>query len=140
MIRVMCGGCFDCLHIGHVKYLQAAKDLGDSLIVAVTVDTEVHKGPGRPVFHWQERVEMLEALKCVDLVVLTRSGPEAVREWKPDIYCKGIEWMNKLPELAIVESYGGKVVFIDLPTYSSTKILNGELLRERMGLAGKSSR
>ena len=138
MIRVMCGGCFDCLHIGHVRYLQAARNLGDSLIVALTVDSQVDKGPGRPVFGLEDRAQMLEALRCVDLVVFTRSGVDAVREWKPEIYCKGADWADKdIPERAIVEKYGGKVVFIDTPSYSSTKILTGELLGERMAAAGK---
>lgn len=131
---ILCNGVFDCLHIGHLLYLEAAKAIDEDqmLLVALTADSTVHKGPGRPVFPWEERYRMLRALRCVDNVVICWGGPEVVRDYRPAIYVKGKDWEGKLPEQAFVESYGGRVVFIDTPKYSSTKILTGELLNERI--------
>lgn len=135
MVTVMANGCYDCLHLGHVAHLQAAKALGDRLIVALTVDEAVNKGPGRPVFSWEERYRMLWSLACVDVVIRSDSLSKVITQWKPAIYVKGIEYEGMLPEQELVESYGGRVVFLDAkPRYSSTKILSGELLRERMGV------
>jgi rfaE bifunctional protein nucleotidyltransferase chain/domain len=133
MIRVLADGCFDCLHIGHVEHLRAARMLGDTLIVALTSDEFVNKGEGRPCFPWGERANMLRALKCVDRVIFTDTGPSAIRLIKPNIYVKGKEYEGRLPEEDLVKSLGGRVVFLDTtPIYSSTAILNGSLLRDRV--------
>lgn len=132
MIRVLANGCFDCLHVGHVNYLLAAAQLGDHLAVALTIDEFVNKGPGRPVFSYRERYITVGSLFYVNLVFAASSGQRAVLDYRPDIYVKGKDWEGRLPEQAFVESYGGRVVFIDAPVYSSTKILTGELLRERI--------
>ena len=132
MIRVMANGCFDCLHIGHVRHLQAARALGDILIVALTIDEEVHKGPGRPVFTWAERAEMLRALKCVDEIFPSWSFTQAIQQVMPDVAVKGKEYEH-------LGSYPNtRTVYLDTPTYSSTKILTGELLRERIRAAEQS--
>lgn len=122
---MLANGCFDPFHYGHLTYLQEARKLGDVLIVAVTVDEQVNKGPGRPAFPLDERMAILKALAIVDEVIPSDNGLEAVKKVKPDVYVKGREYENKLPEKALVEFYGGRVVFTDTPTYSSTAILTG---------------
>lgn len=137
MIRVLADGCFDCLHIGHVRHLQAARALGDELIVALTNDQGAHKGPGRPLFGWHERWEMLMALKCVDAVLLTPNASQAIEMIRPDIYVKGIEYKHYLPETLLVEQCGGRVILLDTkPTYSSTAIVTGQMLNDRIRVAG----
>ena len=122
-------GCFDPLHIGHVKHLKAAKKLGDWLIVGLTADVYVRKGPGRPAFPETEREEMLRELRCVDDVAIVRDTCEAIMTIRPDYYVKGKEYVGKLPEQSLVESFGGKVVFTDEPVYSSTALLSGRYLK-----------
>src|SRR5438132_6831115 len=93
---VWTNGCFDLLHVGHVRNLQAARALGDVLVVGVNSDDSVRalKGPDRPILSQLERVEMLAALECVHYVtVFSESTPEAVISGlKPDIHCKGAEY------------------------------------------------
>jgi rfaE bifunctional protein nucleotidyltransferase chain/domain len=136
LTTVLANGCFDPFHYGHLVYLQEARKLGDVLVVAVTKDEYVNKGPGRPAFPLEERMAIIKALAIVDKVIPSESGLEAVKEVKPDVYVKGKEYENKLPEKALVEFYGGRVVFTDTPTYSSTSILNGSHLE----IQGASSR
>jgi rfaE bifunctional protein nucleotidyltransferase chain/domain len=126
---VLANGCFDPFHYGHLCYLQEARKHGDVLVVAVTKDDFIDKGPGRPAFPLDERMAIIKALAIVDEVIPSDTGLEAVRQVKPDVYVKGREYENKLPEKALVEFYGGKVVFTDTPTYSSTAILNGNHLQ-----------
>lgn len=125
---VLALGCFDPLHWGHLKYLQASKKLGDHLVVAVTSDRFVNK-PNRPVFNEHQRSEMVYALKCVDDVAIVDTAEDAIRIIKPDIYTKGKEYEGRLPEQEQVESCGGQVVFIDTPKYSSTDLLSGRYLQ-----------
>ena len=99
------------------------------LIVAVTKDEFIDKGPGRPAFPLEERMAIIKALAIVDEVIPSDTGLQAVKQVKPDVYVKGKEYENKLPEKALVEFYGGRVVFTDTPTYSSTAILNGDHLQ-----------
>lgn len=93
--------------------------------MAVTKDECIDKGPGRPAFPLKERMAVIQALAIVDEVIASDSGMEAVKKIKPSVYVKGREYENKLPEKALVEFYGGRVVFTDTPTYSSTAILTG---------------
>ncbi len=90
---VFTNGCFDLLHVGHVRYLQAARDLGDALLVAVNSDVSVRalKGPSRPVNAQDDRAEVLAALGCVDFVTVfeTERVTELVREIRPQVYAKG---------------------------------------------------
>lgn len=106
-------GTFDLFHWGHLAYLQFARTLGDVLIVTVTADRFVRKGPGRPVFTEHQRCAMIRALACVDDVRLIHApgAEEAVRLVKPDVYVKGKEYEGRLPEQRVVEAFGGKVVF-----------------------------
>lgn len=120
---VLCNGCFDILHWGHLKHLEAADDLGDWLIVSVTRDEFVNKGSGRPVFPLEKRMDMLSALRCVDEVIPTDSAMDAIKRIRPGVYVKGAEYKGKLPEQSLVESIGGIVVFTETPVYSSTALV-----------------
>ena len=129
---VWTNGCFDILHAGHLHSLQAARALGDVLVVGVNSDDSVRrlKGPNRPVFPQQQRMEMLAGLACVDFVTtLEAATPEAaLNELRPEIHCKGADYAppngKPLPELETVHAYGGRVEFIPLvPGISTTSIL-----------------
>lgn len=124
---VLANGCFDPFHYGHLLHLQAARELGDCLIVSVTEDEHVNKGPGRPVFKLHQRVAMIRALAIVDDVISTKTSEEAIRHIKPHIYVKGLEYKGHLPEQKLVEAFGGKVHF----TYDieGSAIKSGNLLR-----------
>ena len=126
---ILANGCFDPLHYGHLKHLQEAKALGGWLIVSVTRDSAVNKGPGRPIFTEQQRAEMVRNLRCVDSVVVVENALEAIQLLKPDIYVKGSEYEGHLPEKHFVESYGGRVVYTKAPIYSSTKLVTGGYLQ-----------
>jgi len=131
---VQCHGVFDLLHPGHIRHLESAKRQGDVLVVTVTRDEHVGKGPGRPVFGQQLRVESLAALECVDYVALNE-GPIAVDtilKLRPDVYAKGNEYADAKNDLTgkivdeeqAVESVGGRIHFTDDITFSSTSLLN----------------
>jgi rfaE bifunctional protein nucleotidyltransferase chain/domain/rfaE bifunctional protein kinase chain/domain len=127
---VMAGGCFDLLHAGHVSYLQAARDLGDCLVVAVNSDDSVRrlKGPQRPLVPVEDRARILRALGCVDaVVVFDESTPERVLDqFRPDIFAKGGDYADSfLPETPVVHSYGGQIVVLpSLAGRSSTGLLH----------------
>ena len=122
---VLANGCYDPLHIGHVRHLRAAKALGDVLIVSLTADEYVNK-PGRPIFKQALRKEMLRELRCVDDVMIVCGVEEAIGRVRPDIFVKGKEYEGKLPEIeSLVQSYGGRVVFTNEIVYSSTRLVTG---------------
>ena len=132
---VYCHGCFDLMHIGHIKYFQAAKKMGDVLIVTVTPDIYVDK-PGRPVFSQNLRAECVAALECVDYVAINRwpTAEETLRLLRPDIYVKGQEFENledktgKLQkEYKVLEEIGAEMRFTHEIVFSSTKLLNQHL-------------
>ena len=115
---VFTNGCFDILHIGHLRYLQEAKSLGDCLVVGLNTDDSVRrlKGPGRPFVPEFERAEMLAGFECVDYVSLF-SEPTAInliRELKPGIYVKGGDYtsLDQIPEAETVQTCGGKIVIL----------------------------
>jgi len=126
---VFTNGCFDLLHPGHVQTLEAARALGDALIVGINSDTSVRelKGDGRPVVCEQERAEILAALECVDAVVifddLTPRG--TIAALLPDVLVKGGDWADdQIIGREEVEAAGGRVVSVPVvPTYSTTAIL-----------------
>lgn len=126
---VFTNGCFDILHAGHVRYLQAARELGDCLIVGLNSDASVQrlKGPQRPVNHQQDRAEVLSGLAAVDFVVIfdDETAEGLVREIRPDIYVKGGDYSAKqLPESRIVAEYGGRTVLIpEVPGRSTTNLI-----------------
>jgi rfaE bifunctional protein nucleotidyltransferase chain/domain len=126
---VFTNGVFDLLHPGHVRYLKHARSLGDVLIVAVNSDRSVraNKGAGRPINTETERAEVLEALSCVDgVVVFDEETPHSViLELQPDVLVKGADWAeNAIVGRDIVEARGGKVVRVPVETgYSTTAII-----------------
>jgi D-glycero-beta-D-manno-heptose 1-phosphate adenylyltransferase len=119
---VWTSGCFDVLHLGHVRSMQAARAHGDTLVVGLNSDASVRKlkGPTRPIFPAEQRAEMVAALACVDhVVVFDESTPEAsLSRLRPAVHCKGADYApgsgKAIPEAALVESYGGRVVFLPL--------------------------
>jgi D-glycero-beta-D-manno-heptose 1-phosphate adenylyltransferase len=126
---VFTNGVFDLLHPGHVRYLKHARSLGDVLIVAVNSDRSVraNKGPGRPINVETERAEVLEALSCVDAVVVfdEETPHDIIVELQPDVLVKGADWAeNAIVGRDIVEARGGKVVRVPVETgYSTTAII-----------------
>lgn len=129
---VLANGVFDLLHVGHLRYLEGAKALGDRLVVAVNSDasTRAYKGPGRPVIPQAERAELVAALRCTDLV-LVFDEPDVravIRELKPAVHAKGTDYTpQSIPERAEVEAYGGRVAVTGDPKDHSTTALVGRL-------------
>ena len=121
-------GCFDVLHVGHVRYLADAAAQGDRLIVAVNDDESVKglKGPGRPILSAADRAEMVAALESVDYV-LTFSDPDVNRLLillKPDVHCKGTDYTpDTVPERHTVLAYGGRIAIVGDPKDHSTRDL-----------------
>lgn len=127
---VFTNGVFDILHVGHLRYLQAARDLGDALLIGVNADVSVRrlKGPSRPVNSEEERAELLSALRCVDgTCIFSEDTPlELIRAVRPDIHAKGGDYKtpDALPETPLVRSLGGEVVILQLiPDRSTTRII-----------------
>jgi len=131
---VHCHGVFDLLHIGHLRHLQGARQFGDLLVVTVTPDRFVNKGPGRPAFPEALRAEALAMLECVDLVAINRwpTAVETIRLLKPDCYVKGSEYREAAKDVTggitreqeAIESVGGRLVFTDDLTFSSSNLIN----------------
>lgn len=122
---VTTNGCFDILHVGHVRYLQKTKSFGDVLIVLLNSDKSVKsiKGPTRPINNENDRAELLGALACVDYVVLfdEDSPRDLLDEMKPDVYTKGADYtMETLPEADIMRKNGTRVEFIEFVQGKST--------------------
>lgn len=122
---VTTNGCFDILHVGHVRYLEKTKTFGDFLIVLLNSDKSVKsiKGPSRPINNEMDRAEILSALRCVDYVVLfdEDSPRNLLDEMKPDVYTKGADYtMETLPEADIMKKNGTRVEFIDFVEGKST--------------------
>jgi rfaE bifunctional protein nucleotidyltransferase chain/domain len=120
-------GCFDLLHVGHVRYLQAAAAEADRLIVAVNEDaTAAAKGPGRPILPAAARAELVAALRGVDYVVLFPEPTVAplLTRLKPDVHCKGTDYTaESVPERETVLSYGGRIAIVGDPKDHSTRDL-----------------
>ena len=134
---VQAHGTFDLLHLGHVRHLEAARKLGDVLIVTVTADRFVNKGPGRPVFNAELRAEMLATLEYVDWVAVN-DAPDAVsaiERIRPSIYIKGQDYQNPEGDITgkitlerdAVEAHGGRIHFTDEVMFSSTELINRHL-------------
>ena len=122
---VLCNGCFDVLHYGHVRHLQAAKKLGDRLVVSLTVDAHVNKGPNRPIFPDIIRKQVLEALRCVDQVILVDNSFQALHLVRPNVYVKGKEYKGKLikGEVEYCKAHDIEIAFTE-QEYSTTKLIN----------------
>ena len=129
----LANGCFDLLHVGHVRYLHAAKGLGGRLVVALNSDESVRslKGEGRPLMPAEERAEILAALADVDAVVIFRERDvrAIIREIHPDIHAKGTDYTaESVPEGDVVREYGGRVAIVGDPKNHSAS----EIIRTRL--------
>jgi rfaE bifunctional protein nucleotidyltransferase chain/domain len=129
----LANGCFDLLHVGHVRYLHAARQLGGRLIVAVNSDDSVRalKGEGRPLMPAAERAEILSALADVDAVVIFPE-PDVralIREVRPDVHAKGTDYTaDTVPERDVVAQCGGRVEIVgDAKDHSATEIIRSRL-------------
>ncbi len=126
---VLANGCFDLLHVGHVRYLTGAKELGDVLIVGINSDaqTRVLKGEGRPFIPEAERAEIVASLRCVDIVTIfdEPTVTELIRTVRPDIHAKGTDYtVDNVPEREIVKEIGGSVAIVGDPKdHSSTDLI-----------------
>ncbi len=130
---VHCHGCFDLMHPGHIKYFEAAKEMGDYLVVTITPDIYVDKGPGRPVFTEHLRAESIAALECVDFVAINQwpTAEETLRLLRPDCYVKGQEFEHledktgKIQrEYRVLQEIGARMRFTHEIVFSSTKLLD----------------
>ena len=129
----LANGCFDLLHVGHVRYLHAAKELGGRLIVAINSDDSVRslKGEGRPLMPAEERAEILAALSDVDAVVIfpERDVRALIGEIRPDVQAKGTDYTaDSVPEADTVREYGGEVAIVGDPKNHSAS----EIIRTRL--------
>jgi rfaE bifunctional protein nucleotidyltransferase chain/domain len=134
---VFTNGHFDLLHVGHVRYLQAARALGDALIVGLNSDASTRaRKPGRPIVPQDERAELVAALGCVDAVVIfdDLTANALVSALRPDVYAKGGDWSRpagpRPPEAEIVAAYGGRVVFLPYITERSTTALIEKIVEQ----------
>ena len=131
---VHCHGTFDLVHPGHIYHLEEAREQGEVLVVTVTGETHVNKGPGRPYFNDEHRVKALTVLESVDYVIVIPfpAAVEAIRCVRPDIYCKGREYEdagndptgNIADDVRVVEELGGEVRFLGSVVFSSSKLIN----------------
>ena len=140
---VFANGCFDLLHVGHVRYFQGAKEQGDVLVVGVNSDRAVTalKGPGRPLLPAEARVELVAALACVDYVVifddLTAEG--VLRDLRPHVQCKGTDYsVETVPERTVMKELGGDVRIVgDTKSHSTREILGEIVKRSKEVTSGK---
>ncbi len=139
---VFANGCFDILHVGHIRYLKEARALGDALIVAVNNDTSARtlKGADRPWMSQEDRLEILSALSCVDYLVLFGDNDVSrlLRLFKPDVHAKGTDYtVDTVPERDVVQEYGGQTAITGDPkTRSSTAFAT----RVRSGPSGTTGK
>ncbi|MBI5048534.1 MAG: adenylyltransferase/cytidyltransferase family protein [Deltaproteobacteria bacterium] len=136
---VLCHGCFDLMHPGHIKYFQASKKMGDILIVTVSPDIYVDKGEGRPVYNQTLRAESIAALECVDYVAINKwpTAVETLRLLRPHIYVKGQEFENKADktgklqqEQEVLVEIGAEMRYTHEIVFSSTKLINQHVIKK----------
>jgi len=133
-------GTFDFFHYGHLKHLKKAKKKGDILVVSLTADKFIKKGPGRPIYNEKNRAEIISSFEFVDFVVVVNSfsGVEVINLLKPDFYTKGIEYKNKSKDFTkkitleekSIKNIGGKLFYTNEPTMSSSALINQITLEE----------
>ena len=131
---VHCHGVFDLLHVGHIRYLEQARQFGDILVVTLTQDHHVNKGPNRPAFPEHLRAESLAALDCVDYVAINQwpTAIETINLLKPDFYVKGSDYKDSKDDITgkikneanAIRSIGGEIHFTDDITFSSSNLIN----------------
>ena len=129
---VMCHGVFDVIHSGHIEYFKQAKSLGDILVVSVTTDKFVNKGPFRPINSTKDRINVLKNLSMIDFVIQSdhQTAEKNIDDFKPDIYCKGPDYIKKKnkdinlkKELKILKKNKGKFITVKHIKKSSNKII-----------------
>ena len=130
---ILCHGVFDLLHIGHINYFKAAKKLGDILVVSVTEDKFVNKGPG-PAFKIKDRIGFLKEINCINFVCISNAptSERIIKNLRPNIYCKGLDYQNVSKkkdrnldlEIKALKSVGGKFSVIKEESFSSSKTIN----------------
>ena len=120
---------FDILHYGHLLYLEAAAEMGDRLVVSVTRNRSVNKGPGRPTNDETHRLALIKGLRCVREALLVDDPIEAFEKVRPDIFVKGQEYRRTIRAVdrAYCEAHGIEIRFTSTPMYSATKIINDRL-------------
>ena len=126
MLVVMANGCFDLFHVGHLRHLREASMMGALLVVGVTRDAGVGKGNGRPVIPEADRLEIVRGIDCVDLAELCDDSIDALMNWKPDIYVKGIDYEVKglhEREIEYCASKGIEIFFTKSPKQSTTQLI-----------------
>jgi rfaE bifunctional protein nucleotidyltransferase chain/domain len=136
-------GCFDLLHVGHIRYLQAAAAEADRLVVAINDDRSVCglKGAGRPIMNEQDRAEVVAALRGVDYVVIfpEPTVTPLLLALKPDVHCKGTDYtVDTVPERDTVRSFGGRIAIVGDPKDHSTRDLLARLVREQSGASDEA--
>lgn len=135
---VLANGCFDILHVGHVRYLEGARALGDLLVVGINGDEQVRllKGEGRPLVPERERAETVASLRAVDFVtIFPEPTVEAIlRAIRPDIHAKGTDYTeDSVPERDVVRSFGGRVAIVGDPKDHSTSEMISQLVQRDKG-------
>ena len=126
---VLCNGCFDLIHVGHIRYLQVAKSLGNLLLVAINSDASVRalKGCGRPLQPQEDRAEIIASLECVDFVTIFDEETVAslLKVLRPDFHAKGTDYTSDtVPERDVARSYGGSVAIVgDTKSHASRDLI-----------------
>jgi rfaE bifunctional protein nucleotidyltransferase chain/domain len=129
---VLCHGCFDPLHVGHVHHFKAARRFGERVVVTVTPDAHVNKGANRPLFRQDERFEVVSSLRCVDAAAINlwSSAVETIRLLQPHVLAKGAEYrdrsscnLNIIAEEEAIRNIGGKLCYTEELTHSSTALI-----------------
>ena len=131
---VHCHGTYDLLHLGHIKHLTNAKKYGDILIVTITADKFINKGPGRPYFKSRQRAESISSLQSVDYVLINYdyTATKIIKFLRPHFYCKGPDYIDHKNdvtkeiknELKAIKNVGGKIIYTKDQTYSSSNLIN----------------
>jgi len=131
---IMCHGVFDLLHVGHIKHFEKAKSFGEILVVSITADKFVNKGPGRPAFNEVDRSDSISAIKDVDYVIINNdfTATKLIQQIKPDIYCKGPDYKKKsnditkeiFNEIKSIKRIGGKIVYTERIPFKSSNLIN----------------
>ena len=131
---IQCHGVFDLIHIGHIRHFEEAKSFADILVVSITPDQFVNKGPGRPAFTTELRLEALASLESIDYVVANNwsSAEELIKILKPNLYCKGPDYKDNADDITgkiddeneAIKSVGGELVLTKDITFSSSNLLN----------------
>ena len=132
----LANGCFDVLHVGHVRYLQGAREQADVLVVGVNADASVQrlKGPGRPVLGEEDRALLVAAVRAVDHVVVFAEDDvtRLLLALRPDVHCKGTDYTPEtVPERDVVRSYGGRVAIVGDPKRHDTRSLLRRIREEQ---------